>query len=156
VPSFPRARYIFLRGEYEYWQEATARGETPPGAVWTINCEPVMAAGQGELVEADYTLDGILSLALTPGHTPFHCCVNVTSGGQHASVVGDLMHHALQLCEPEWSTVFCADPAAAARSRRRFLKLAAEHGTLLLPAHFPAPTAGRVRAEGGRFAWEFA
>lgn len=156
VPAFPRARYLFVRGEYEYWKQATARGENPPGKVWTMNCEPVMAAGQGELVEADYTLDGVMSLKLTPGHSPFHCCVDISSRGEHASVVGDLMHHALQLVEPDTSTVFCADPKAAARSRRAFLAEAAEKNTLLFPSHFPGPVAGRVQAEGKGFRWQFA
>jgi glyoxylase-like metal-dependent hydrolase (beta-lactamase superfamily II) len=156
VPTFPRATYIFHRQEYEYWERATARGENPPGAVWTMNCAPAMAAGQGVLVDDDYSLDGTITLTPTPGHSPFHCCINIASRGEKASVVGDLMHHALQCCEPEWSTIFCADPAEAARSRRAFLERAAADGTWLLPVHFPPPGIGRVRAEGSGFRWESA
>ena len=155
VPTFPRAKYVFHKKEYDFWQAATARGENPPGQVWTMNCEPITAAGQALMVDDDYSLDGIVTLSLTPGHAPFHCCVDITSRGQRASVIGDLMHHALQCREPDWSTVFCADPAAAARSRRAFFERASELGTILLPVHVPAPSAGRVRAEGERFAWEF-
>jgi glyoxylase-like metal-dependent hydrolase (beta-lactamase superfamily II) len=156
VPNFPRATYVFQKQEYDFWEAATARGDNPPGQVWKMNCEPVMAAGQALLVGDDYALDDTITLSPTPGHSPFHCCVNIASRGQHASVIGDAMHHALQCREPDWSTVFCADPALAARSRRAFLEQAAEQGTLLLPVHFPAPTAGRVHAEGDRFRWEFA
>jgi glyoxylase-like metal-dependent hydrolase (beta-lactamase superfamily II) len=155
VPTFPRAKYVFHRKEYDFWAAATARGENPPGQVWTMNCEPIAAAGQALMVDDDYSLDDIVTLSLTPGHAPFHCCIDITSRGQRASVIGDLMHHALQCREPDWSTVFCADPAGAARSRRAFFERASEQGTILLPVHVPTPSAGRVRAEGDRFRWEF-
>jgi hypothetical protein len=39
-------------------------------------------------------------LVLTPGHSPYNCCVDIRSCGQHAVVIADLMHHALQCREP--------------------------------------------------------
>jgi Metallo-beta-lactamase superfamily len=41
VPTFPKAKYIFHKREYAAWEEATKRGDTPPGNVWRYNCEPV-------------------------------------------------------------------------------------------------------------------
>src|SRR5260221_712346 len=31
VPTFPNAKYVFHKREYSAWEEATQRGETPPG-----------------------------------------------------------------------------------------------------------------------------
>lgn len=155
VPTFPRAKYVFHKKEYAYWEAATAEGRSPPGNVWRYNCEPVVAAGQALLVDDDYALDDTITLTPTPGHAPCHCCINIHSKGLRASVTGDLMHHALQCREPDWSTIFCTDPAQAAASRRSFLGQAASDGTLLLPVHFPAPTAGRVTAVGDHFRWDF-
>jgi glyoxylase-like metal-dependent hydrolase (beta-lactamase superfamily II) len=156
VPTFPRAKYVFHRREYEAWEAATARGDTPPGDVWRMNCEPVVAAGQALLVDDGYTLDSTVSLIPTPGHSPCHCCVAIASGGRRAIVTGDLMHHALQVLEPDWSTIFDWDPAQAAASRRRFLGEVADTDALILPIHFPSPTAGRVHgAPGGGFRWRF-
>ena len=158
VPTFPRAKYIFHRHEYEYWEAAAARGEDPQGNlsdVWRMNCLPVAEAGQALLVEDDYALDDTLWLSLTPGHSPFHCCVNITSRGQHAVMLGDLMHHALQCREPDWSTRFCWDPGIAAKTRRRFFEEVADGPTTILPTHFPAPTAGRIEADGERFRYSF-
>jgi len=73
-------------------------------------------------------------------------------GGDEA---GDLMHHALQCREPDWSTIFDWDRAQAAHSRRRFLGEVAGTDTLVLPIHFPHPTAGRVEADGDRFRYRF-
>jgi glyoxylase-like metal-dependent hydrolase (beta-lactamase superfamily II) len=156
VPTFPNAKYVFHKREYEAWQEATKRGAQPPGNVWRFNCEPVVAAGQALLVDDDFALDDTITLAPTPGHSPCHCCVNITSRGQRAVVTGDLMHHALQCREPDWSTVFDWDPKETARSRRRFLGEVAGTGVVVMPVHFPHPTAGRVEADGDRFRYVFA
>ncbi len=155
VPTFPRAKYIFHKREYVAWEAADARGESPPGTVWRTNCRPVVEAGQALLVDDDFTLDDTAWLTPTPGHSPCHCCVNIRSGGLRAVVTGDMMHHALQCREPDWSTVFDWDNAMAARSRRQFLGEVADTNTLVLPVHFPAPTAGRVEADGRRFRYRF-
>ncbi len=103
----------------------------------------------------DFQLDDTLWLTPTPGHSPCHCCVNIRSGGQRAVVIGDLMHHALQCREPDWSTIFDWDRDQAARSRRRFLGEIAGTGTFVMPVHFPHPTAGLVEADGDRFHYKF-
>ena len=155
VPTFPNAKYIFHAREYAAWEAADKRGENPPGNVWRFNCEPVVAAGQALLVDDGYVLDDMVSLIPTPGHSPCHCCIDIRSRGQRAVVTGDLMHHALQCREPDWSTVFCWDPALAAVSRRQFLASVADTDAVILPVHFPSPTAGRVEADGERFRYKF-
>jgi glyoxylase-like metal-dependent hydrolase (beta-lactamase superfamily II) len=148
VPTFPKAKYIFHKDEYAYWEAATKEGKNPPGNVWTYNCRPIVEAGQALLVDSAYELDDTFTLTPTPGHSPRHVCVNITSKGQRAVVTGDMMHHPLQCREPEWSTIFCADRAEAAQSRRSFLSRVCDTPTVLLPIHFPSPTAGLVKPFG--------
>ena len=153
VPTFPNAKYIFSRREYEFWEAETATESDPPGPVWRDSCRPVVEAGQALLVDDDWELEDGIWLTPTPGHSPGHVCVNVRSRGRRAVFTGDLMHHALQCVEPDWSTCFCADPEMAARSRRGVLEDAADTDTIVVPTHFPGPTAGRVVASGD--AWRF-
>lgn len=155
VPTFPKAKYVFHKGEYAAWEEATTRGAQPPGNVWTYNCEPVVAAGHALLVDDDFSLDDTVWLSPTPGHSPCHCCVNIRSGGQHAVVTGDLMHHALQVREPGWSTIFDWDAAKGIESRRGFLAEVADTATVVLPIHFPGATAGRIAAAADGFHYNF-
>jgi len=155
VPTFPKAKYIFHKDEYAFWEAATQRGESPPGNVWTYNCRPIVEAGQALLVDDTYELDATFSLTPTPGHSPHHCCVDIRSRGQHAVVTGDMMHHALQCREPAWSTIFDTDTKAAEQSRRKFLGRVADTSALILPIHFPSPTVGRVAADGERFRYHF-
>jgi glyoxylase-like metal-dependent hydrolase (beta-lactamase superfamily II) len=122
VPTFPNAKYIFHKEEYAYWEAATRRGAHPPGSilvggtqnVWIYNCLPIVEAGQALLVDDTFELDDTFSLTPTPGHSPGHCCVNIRSRGQQAVVTGDMMHHALQCREPDWSSVFDSDRKQAA------------------------------------------
>jgi hypothetical protein len=65
------------------------------------------------------------------------------------------MHHPLQCAEPDWSSCFCVDPAASARMRRAVLERHADTDTLIMPAHFPAPSAGRIVRAGGAYRFAF-
>ena len=155
VPTFPRAKYVFHKREYAAWEEATQRGASPPGNVWRYNCEPVVAAGQALLVDDDFQLDDTISLTPTPGHAPCHCCVNIHSRGERAVVTGDLMHHALQIREPDWSTIVDWDPRQAAESRRKVFGEVVDTPTVVLPIHFPGSTAGRITARAEGFDYRF-
>ena len=155
VPTFPNAKYIFHKREYDFWAEAAKSSDDPRDNVWKMNCLPVVEAGQALLVDDDFSLDDTVTLTPTPGHSPCHCCVNISSKGMRASVTGDMMHHALQCREPGWSTIFDIDPVQAAQSRRDFLGSVADTSTLILPVHFPSPTLGRIEADGDRFHYRF-
>jgi glyoxylase-like metal-dependent hydrolase (beta-lactamase superfamily II) len=155
VPTFPKAKYVFHKREYAAWEEATRRGDNPPGNVWRFNCEPVVEAGQALLVDDDYELDDTIWLTPTPGHAPCHCCVNIRSRGQRAVVTGDLFHHALQVRRPELSTIFDWDPQQGIASRRKFFGEVAGSGMLMLPIHFPHPTVGRIESDAKGFRYDF-
>ncbi len=158
VPSFPNAKYVFHKREYAAWEQLAREGvERPGGAggVWRMNCEPVVEAGQALLVEDDFALDDTVTLTPTPGHSPCHCCINIRSRGQSAVVTGDLFHHALQVRNPGLSTIFCWGPEAAKVSRRKVFEAVADSPTVVLPIHFPAPTAGGIAREGDGWRWRF-
>ena len=150
TPTFPNAKYIFHKGEYAHWEAITARGEAPPGMLkgsqpgnsWSYNCRPIVEAGRALLVDDTFQLDDNFALVPTPGHSPCHCCVQIRSQGQEAIVIGDLMHHALQCREPDWSTIFDFDPIQAAQSRRRLLRQIADTGRIRPADPFPEPDDG--------------
>ncbi|MGZ0189196.1 MAG: MBL fold metallo-hydrolase [Alphaproteobacteria bacterium] len=148
VPTFPNAKYIFHKDEYAVWEAEHNRGANPPGTVFRDNCLPIVEAGQALLVDNDYALDDLVTLTSTPGHSPHHYCVNLFSKGQRAVVTGDLIHHAIQCCEPDWHVAPDWDPKQGCDSRRKFLSSVADTDTLILPIHFTSPTAGLVTSNG--------
>jgi glyoxylase-like metal-dependent hydrolase (beta-lactamase superfamily II) len=58
VPTFPNARYIFARTEYEFWEERDRTGTQGPVVnVFDDSVRPVVEARQAELVAMDYEFE---------------------------------------------------------------------------------------------------
>jgi glyoxylase-like metal-dependent hydrolase (beta-lactamase superfamily II) len=152
VPTFPNAKYVFSRREYEHWRQETE----PRYVVVHEDCvEPIVRAGQALLVDDAYRLSDELSLVPTPGHSPGHVCIDLRSRGERALFSGDLMHHCAQVLAPHWNSPFCFDPRQSAQTRRAFLSEHANTDTLIIPTHFPGTTAGRIRPFRQAFEFQF-
>jgi glyoxylase-like metal-dependent hydrolase (beta-lactamase superfamily II) len=153
VPTFPNARYVFSRLEYEAWD-----ADCDPKFTRTHfedSVLPVVEAGRAELVANDYALDDEVWLEPTPGHTPDHVAIHLASRGERAIMCGDLMHSPVQLAEPDWEPWPDFDAALATRTRRAFLERHSDTDTLVCTAHFPLPSAGRVVSVGDAFRMVF-
>ena len=157
VPTFPRARYIFARKEYEFWAERDRTGaQGPVPNVFDDSVRPVMEAGQVELVDMDYEFDKGLWFEPAPGHTAGNMVIHLESGGASAVLSGDVLHHPLQLIRPEWSSRACEDKAMSATTRRALIERYADTDTLIAPAHFASPSIGRIVSSRGAFAYRLA
>jgi glyoxylase-like metal-dependent hydrolase (beta-lactamase superfamily II) len=150
VPTFPNARYLFGRREFEYWSEADPGTD---GDIMGDSVRPITDAGLADLVESDHRITDHVVLEPTPGHTPGHVSVRIRSGETEAVITGDLMHHPIQCAEPDWTVHFDVDSEAARTTRRAFLGKHADSGVLVLGTHFATPTAGRVVSAGS--GWGF-
>ena len=114
VPTFRNANYVFARDEYHYWEKENAQGSERIGLTFEDSVLPVMEAGQATLVDNDHEIDTGVSIEPTPGHSPGHVVVNLSSNGNSAVFTGDLMHHPVQVPEPHWRA-----PASAGTWRCR-------------------------------------
>jgi glyoxylase-like metal-dependent hydrolase (beta-lactamase superfamily II) len=156
VPTFANARYIMARREYNHWHAVQQRGEDSPHRLaFEDSVLPVVASGQAQLVDDDFALEDGLWFEGAPGHTPGNVVIHARSGDERALFLGDVLHHQLQLARPQWSTLACTDPDLSRRTRMRLIEEHAERGTRLLPAHFPAPTVGRIVRHGGAYRYQF-
>ncbi len=140
VPTFPRAKYIFAGEEWEYWRHER-------DLCIADSVVPIVESGQAMLVDSQHTVDPWLSFEPSPGHTPGHVSVRLSTSGGQGVFSGDLMHRTVQVAEPQWSSRFCADPMRAAVTRREFVERHTDSGVLILAAHFPKP--GFIVREGG-------
>ncbi|WP_116950367.1 MBL fold metallo-hydrolase [Jiangella endophytica] len=151
VPTFPNARYLVVRPEFDWWTSADgARALERTGDYIADSILPLRDAGVLDLVAADHRVAPGVRLVPAFGHTPGNVYVEVESAGKRALFAGDMLHHGVQLERPEWSIRYCVLPGDSADQRRRLLERVADTGDLLIPAHFPFPAAGYVsRAERG-------
>jgi glyoxylase-like metal-dependent hydrolase (beta-lactamase superfamily II) len=152
VPTFPNARYVFSQPELDAW---TAKHAANPIIPFAESVLPVIAAGRADVVSDTYQLGDHLRLLPTPGHTEGHVAVQLGRTFTEAVMIGDLMHSPLQARYPELSPKFDVNPAQAALTRRSFLESICDTNTLCCTAHFPAPSAVRVKRWGDGFKCEF-
>ncbi|MGN1290447.1 MAG: MBL fold metallo-hydrolase [Bradyrhizobium sp.] len=151
VPTFPNARYVFDKSEFDYWTETNAKAEVPP---FVDSVLPVVEAKRAELVGNDFAIGDHMRILPTPGHTPGHVAFTFGRGKDDAVFAGDLMHSPIQTRYPELSPKFDVDPAQAAKTRRGFLERYCDTETLCCPAHFPSPSVGKIRRKGNGFVCE--
>ncbi|MEV7178084.1 MBL fold metallo-hydrolase [Kitasatospora sp. NPDC093679] len=152
VPTFPHARYLTSRAEWDHW--AVAELEEPRRQMFRDSVHPVAEHGLLDLL--DVPADGLeiapgVALVPMPGHTPGQVAVRLTSGDATALITGDCIHHPVQLAEPDIHSHVDIDPALAGATRRKLLAELADTDTLLLGSHFPPPTAGLVRRDGAAY-----
>jgi glyoxylase-like metal-dependent hydrolase (beta-lactamase superfamily II) len=154
VPTFPRARYLYVGDEVEA-QAADASDDA--AAMRGDAIEPIFAAGLAETVPADADLGAGLRLAPTAGHTAGHASLWLDGGGRPVLVTGDALHHPVQCAEPDIDFVSDADPAQARATRRRLLAEAVDTDAVVFGTHFPTSPAGTVTpAPEGGLSWRFA
>jgi glyoxylase-like metal-dependent hydrolase (beta-lactamase superfamily II) len=156
VPTFPRARYLFVRREYDRW-DPRRPGHRAVGfnvGVFDDSVRPVVEAGQADLIDAPHALAPGLRVEPAYGHTAGHAVLHLASAGSEAYFTGDVFHHPLQVVRPELVFGGSDDPAAALATRHRLLARLADRRALMIPGHFQAPHCGWVRRAGAGFRFE--
>ena len=150
-PYFPKARYIISKKEWEACRSPEMRDRfvNSPSRVW-----PLEELGLMELVEGEHALTGELTALPTPGHTPGHMSILVSSQGQRALILGDIAHSVVQVHETEWVSRVDIDPKQTRNTRRHIMDRLEREGLLVAAAHFPTPGFGKVVRRGGRRQWQ--
>ncbi len=148
VPTFPTARYLFGRGEYEHWQHLRRTGGYHDLTHLEDAVDPIVQAGLVEWVEPTHRITDEVWLEPTPGHTPGHVSVHIASRGQEAIITGDMMHHPIQLAVPDRLGRFDMNQEQAARTRRAFIERYQGRKALIIGSHFCDPTSGWIVRDG--------
>ena len=151
VPTFPKAKYVFGKTEFDYWIETHAKTPVPPIADSVL---PIVEAKRHEVVGDEAAIGDHVRLLPTPGHTPGHSAFRLGKTRDDAVFSGDLVHSPLQALYPEMSMRFDVDQAASAKTRRSFFERYCDTDTLCCTAHFPSPSVGRIRRKGNGFSCE--
>jgi glyoxylase-like metal-dependent hydrolase (beta-lactamase superfamily II) len=152
VPTFPNARYIFSKTELDFWLDEAKKTDLPQIVDSVI---PIVEAKACDVVTSDHSLNDLITLIPTPGHTIDHYAVTLGKGGKDAVFTGDLIHTPLQALHPELSMRVDYNPAQGVASRTRFLETYCDTSTLCCFAHFPSPSKGYVKRWGNGFKCDY-
>ncbi len=161
-PTFPNARYLFAESELSHWQasydEFINAPEPPKGRmkrtdknVYEDSIRPILERDLADIVSTNHQVCEEVTLCPTPGHTPGHVSIQISSQGQSAIITGDCVHHPCQIANPDWHTHADVDAERGAETRRKLFSTLDGSQTLLVGSHFSEPTAGRIEADGSGF-----
>jgi glyoxylase-like metal-dependent hydrolase (beta-lactamase superfamily II) len=155
-PTFPNAKYLFGKTEFEAWKHLRNDGIHNPNHM-IESVDPIVAAGMAELVDVDHTIASGEGWSLTcepsHGHTPGHIHVRIASGGEEAVIIADLMHHPMQCAMPHRTATFDMDKEVGRATRIDFVKRHADSGVLVIGGHFFDPTAGHIETDARGETW---
>jgi glyoxylase-like metal-dependent hydrolase (beta-lactamase superfamily II) len=151
VPTFPNARYWLSRTDWDTSHQPDVQPQRYPNAptcVW-----PLEELGLIEFMQGEHSLTRELTAVPTPGHTPGHVSILVTSQGQRALVLGDAAHNPVQFEQPDWVSRADMDPEVTRQTRKALLDRLEREEILVMAGHFQAPGFGRVVRLNGRRYW---
>jgi glyoxylase-like metal-dependent hydrolase (beta-lactamase superfamily II) len=142
--AFPNATYVVQKNELEF---ARHTNERTRASYMAPNFEPVAAAGRWALIEGDVEiLPGIRS-RLTPGHIPWHQSIVVSSGGETAVFLADVVPTSAHL-PLAYIMGYDLEPLRTLESRRSLYQDAVAGGWWFIFEHDAQVAMGRVVAEG--------
>lgn len=155
-PSFPNARYLVSRADWEAFHRAEVKAAMEalvPGCV-ERDITPLGDLGVLELVEGETEILPGVRVLPTPGHTPGHMSLHVASRGQQALILGDVFHHPAQVPHNEICIAFDMDPQGAIQTRKRVVEWAAAERIPLAGCHLLPHGLGRIARKDEALAWE--
>ena len=150
VPTFANAQYVIGGTEWDFFSKMEDPFMKDPV---DDSVRPVIDRGQAKLVDSNHKITDEVWLEPTPGHTPGHHSVRISSKGQNAVITGDLMHHPIQCSYPEWDDAFDSDGPMAKKTRRAFCEKYADSGVIVFGTHFATPSCGNIKKAGDAFSF---
>lgn len=158
VPTFPKAKYVFSKEEYEYYKDPTNHNDRNKTSViiQKDSILPIIEAGLAEMIYIDGSefTDG-LSFKPTPGYSINYSSVTLSSRGKNALFSGDIFHTSIQVRYPKLNSIFDAFADQARSSRLWGIEYALNQHAIVFSSHFPESSAGLVEQQGKKFNWQY-
>jgi glyoxylase-like metal-dependent hydrolase (beta-lactamase superfamily II) len=145
VATFPRAKYYVQEGEWQHAQEQHVRDAV---SYISDNYNPLIESGQMELLRGDREIVPGVSVRVFPGHTAHLQAVVVTSAGETACYISDLIPTSAHL-DLTWVMAFDLYPLETINSKRRYYAQALPEKWLTVFTHDHAVPWAHVEQDGG-------
>ncbi len=164
VPTFPNAKYLFQKEDWEFFVEKDYFASRPDSPLNSMSQKmfdtaviPMKDTGLMDLIGPEYVITDGVTILHTPGHTLGSVSILVQQGSEAALLIGDAAHTAAQMTEVEYSPGIDIDPSLSERSRRAIVATAQEKNAYVAGGHFGRPghpAFGRIILMDGRPMWQ--
>jgi glyoxylase-like metal-dependent hydrolase (beta-lactamase superfamily II) len=152
---FPSAEFIASETEVAFWSDPALTDKLPPAQQPRITRTNLkLASPRLRLIRPGAEVAPGVTTFDTPGHTPGHISVRISSGREEMLLTGDVVVGSeVNFLHPEWPFGFDLDVPMGIKTRMAFLDRAAADRTLVSSYHLPFPGFGHVVREGGGYRW---
>ncbi|MBO54213.1 MAG: hypothetical protein CL886_00985 [Dehalococcoidia bacterium] len=151
LPTFPNARYLAPKSDWEYW----VHPDIYKDAEHIVNqVLPLENLNLIDLMADEYSITSEIMTVATPGHTPGHVSLLITSRGEQGFVLGDVAHNPAQAHYTDWNPVFDIQPELSRQTRHNILDRLESENLMVSAGHFPTPGFGKFIRSGNRRIWQ--
>ena len=150
APTFPKARYIIQKGEWEY---ALHPSERDKASYLEQNFLPLEKHGLLQLVDGNEEISEEVEVIVVPGHTSRHQCLKISTGGKVCFFLGDLVPTSAHV---GLSYIMSYDlfPQQTLENKRVYFEQAIEEDWILAFNHDPEHFFGKVKKVNNKYTFE--
>ena len=124
---FPEARYVTHELDWDFFRNEPDAKEKYYYEPETV--EPLHDMGKLDVVSGEeWVITDEITAILTPGHTPGHMSLLITSQGEQGLILGDVAHHPRQVHETGWKVMADCDHEVARETRESVMKMVEDKG----------------------------
>jgi glyoxylase-like metal-dependent hydrolase (beta-lactamase superfamily II) len=152
APTFTKAKYLLPKADWAEFRTPAAQAKHAYVKDFVLPMEVML--DRVTLTEGEFVINSELRAYPTPGHTSGHQSLMVSSSGQRALVVGDVVHVTAQLQETDWISNADSIGELGVKSRKRMVEMLVKEGMPAAVIHFPHPGFGKVVVGQGRRYWQ--
>ncbi len=152
TPTFPSAQYYVSAKDWEACHDPALiedRFPNAPECVW-----PLEDLGVLTLMENGHQITSEITTLATPGHTPGHMSLLISSQGENGLVLGDVLHNTAQIENTEWVSRADIDPVQTRITRLKMMDRLEREGIPVAAVHLAPPGFGKIVRENGRRFWQ--
>ena len=153
--NFPNAQYFISRDEWDFWFSDEQPEGVPPlfTQIARENLSPIQDIVT--FIETDTEIVPGITTISTPGHTPGHISLSISSNDEELVHVVDAVVHPIHLKYPDILLTTDILPEQTITNRRKICEYAASSGGLVFGHHFPPfPNLGHIIKQEQGWRWQ--
>lgn len=141
APTFPNAKYFVSNKDWKLFSRLL---NTKSFKYIKEQVSPLIELGLLNRFEGEISLTDEIRTLQTPGHTPGHNSLLISSNNEKAIITGDAIHIPIQFNHPDWSPSIDRNKSLSVKSRQLIIDYIEKEHALIAAGHFASPGFGNI------------
>ncbi len=142
-PTFSNAKYMVNRLDWDHWLSEKMLSDDPDDSL-RRSVLPLLDDGLLDLMEGDTNLTKGVQAIHTPGHTPGHMSLLISSGNERAMLLGDVVGSPMQITESNYPYMPDSDPELGRKTRHELINKVHDEKLIAIGSHLSYPGWGTI------------